>query len=153
MIHNIASIIAGYIAIFAILLIGSTVAYMALGDEGMYELTTPPWAITSVGVNLISAILGGIVCALIARSPKAPLVFAVIVFILGLLAALPVLTSGDAARGEGVTMENMLGMTMFEMMRQTPIWYALANPFIGAAGIMLGASIVRKKQHAASAAD
>lgn len=149
MVRNIASIVVGYIATFAIVLIGSAVAYSALG-EGAYDFTTPS-AVMSVVGNLVSAIAGGIICALIARSPKAPLVFAIIVFILGVLAAIPVLKDGPVAGSQGLTTEDVMGMTMIEIMRLTPVWYAVANPFIGAAGIMLGASIVRKKKRAASA--
>jgi hypothetical protein len=112
---------------------------------------TTPWAVVSVVVNLVSAIIGGIVCALIARSRKAPLAFAIIVFILGVLAAIPALQDGAAAPSEALTTEDFMRMTMIEIMRQTPVWYALANPFIKAAGIMLGASVVRKKKHGASA--
>lgn len=150
MLRIVLAIIIGYIAIALTVFIGLTSAYITLGREGVfqpgvYELTTT-WVIAAVGVNIIAAIVGGIVCALIGRRKSAPLIFAAIVFILGLAFAFPTIASYDAespARPDDITMREAM------MEGRQPTWFAFSNPFVVAIGIILGASLVQKKPRAA----
>lgn len=146
MLRIVLAVIIGYVAIALTVFIGLTSAYFALGTEGVfqpgvYELTTT-WVVAAVAVNLIAAIVGGIVCALIDRTKSTPLIFAAIVFILGIAFAFPTIASYDdesPARPDDIT--------MFEAMRdgRQPAWFAFGNPFTVAIGIMLGASLINKR--------
>jgi hypothetical protein len=146
MLRIVLAVIIGYLAIALTVFIGLTSAYIALGPEdvflpGVYDLTTT-WVVAAVGINLIAAIVGGIVCALIDRRKFAPLIFAAIVFILGIGFAIPTIASYDdesPARPEGIT--------MFDAMRdgRQPAWFAFSNPFVVGIGIILGASLVNKR--------
>lgn len=146
MIRSVLAIIIGYVAIAITVFFGLTGAYVALGSEGafepgIYELTTA-WVVTAVGANLVAAIIGGIVCALIARKKAVPVVFAAIVFVLGILVAVPSMMADETeqvARPEGIT--------MFDAMKEArqPTWFSLSNPFVAAIGIMLGASLISSR--------
>lgn len=151
MIRAVLAVIIGYAAIALTVLIGLISAYMTLGPEGVfqrgtYELTTT-WVVTAVGVNIVSAIVGGIVCALISRRKSTPLIFAAIVFILGIAVAFPTIASYDTespARPDDITMTEAM------MEGRQPTWFAFSNPFVVGMGIILGASLIssREKPHA-----
>ena len=139
MVRIILGIIIGYLAIAIIVFAGLSAAWLILGPErafqpGVYDLA-PAWGIAAVVVNIIAAITGGVICRKLSRTPTGHRVFAIIVFILGLLVALPTLQADDeppAVRPSEIP--------MLEAMRDAkqPTWFAFTNPFVAAIGIMLG---------------
>ncbi len=105
-----------------------------------YDLTAT-WVAAAVGVNIISAIIGGIVCALIDPRKSTVLIFAALVFVLGIAVAFPTIASYDAEspeRPEGITMREAM------MDGRQPTWFAFSNPFVVGIGIVLGASLVTR---------
>ncbi len=145
-VRNVLAIIIGYVAIALTVAIGLSSAYFALGSEGVfqpgvYELTTT-WVVAAVAVNIISAVIGGIVCALIARGKSTTLIFAAIVLILGIAVAFPTIASYDTelpARPDDITMSEAM------MEGRQPTWFAFSNPFVVAIGIVLGASLINNR--------
>jgi hypothetical protein len=125
-----------------------SVAYVAMGPErafqpGSYE-ASGLWLVTSFVLGFIAAVISGLVCAAMARGSKAHLGLAGLVVVLGLLMAIPTLSSpkGPAERKADVpTLEAM------QNARQ-PAWVAFLNPFVGAAGVLVGASTRRKNSNA-----
>jgi ABC-type antimicrobial peptide transport system permease subunit len=87
-------------------------------------------------IGLIAAILAGFACAAVAKNSKAPLVLAGIVLVLGLLFAIPALTSTkDPVRDSSVgNLEAMQSAIQ-------PGWIHLLNPFIGAVCVVIGARL------------
>ena len=79
----------------------------------------------------------GALCARIAPATPAPVWLAAIVIVLGGLVAIPAVMSADADRGG----QRPARITMTEAMAhaQQPLWVALLNPLLGAAGILIGA--------------
>ena len=77
------------------------------------------------------------VCAAIAKGGKAPIVLAIIVFVLGMLLAIPSLMvkKADVVRVGDVP--------MFEAMQKAkePPWVPLTFPFVGAIGVLLGGKL------------
>lgn len=136
---SIAGVIVGYL-VMAILVFGAlTTAYLGMGADrafqpGTYDVTGL-WTVTMIVVGLVAAIAGGMTCRAIA-GPGAVKALAVVVFVLGLVMAVPALTASESSKPGPRTAEvgNMDAMTK----AQTPAWAALLNPFIGAAGVMAG---------------
>ena len=100
MLRTIGAVIVGYIVMAIVVFLLLTLAYLALGAEGAFETSsfkvTKTWVLISAVSGFIAACLGGIVCAVMAKGSKAPMILAAVVFILGILLAIPVLTSSDS---------------------------------------------------------
>ena len=134
-------VILGYVVMFALVFVTFTGAYFLLGVErtfqpGSYEATMT-WNVASVVLGLASAMVGGIVCLAITRSQTGPRVLAAVVLLIGLASAVPVLTGAPAPATRGPEVSNTEAM----MNARQPVWAALANPFIGAFGVLLGARL------------
>ena len=97
---------------------------------------TTLWIVVSIALSLIAAIVGGVVCSAIAKNPRAVLALAGLVLVLGLLSAIPALTTPGANETKVRTSDvgNMEAM----MNAKQPAWIALLNPLIGVAGVMIG---------------
>ncbi len=139
----IGSVVAGYVAIFVAVFVLMTLAWMALGPAGSFQPgswdVTGTWIVVSVVVGLVAAIVGGYVCALIAKDPRGPKALVGVVVVLGILFAIPVLTGGaDVAAGPRPDV-----VPMMDAMQQAkqPAWVALLNPVLGAIGVLIGARL------------
>lgn len=147
MFRSIAAVVVGYIVMLVLVFGTFTVAYLLMGTDnafkpGAYDPSTL-WLVVSFPLALIAAVLGGIVCALIARpASRAPKALAIVVVILGLLGVVGVLmnTRPDPGPRTG-DVPNMEAM----MNAKQPVWVAVANPIIGAAGVLLGARLRASK--------
>ena len=145
----IAGIIVGYVVIFVWVLVTMAVALMVLGrsfayEEGTLEVTVG-WSLVAIALGLVGAILGGLVTALIAPSPRrTPVkVLAGILLILGLaLAVLHVFVDDPMAEPPKPVAE----MTMFEAASESiaPAWYNFAIPLVGCAGVLIGGGLKRR---------
>jgi hypothetical protein len=143
MIRLVLGVVVGYVAIFLIVMVSFSVAYLTLGSERSFQPGTFDvsfiWVIISLVLGFIAAVVGGFICHLIAQNPKASIFLAGLVLVLGLLLAIPTLSqSGD--QGSNVRSGDI---SNFEAMQQAnqPAWMALINPFLGAVGVILGARI------------
>ncbi len=141
--RNIGAVILGYVVMFAVVFVTFSIAFLMMGTTGAFEKgsydVTVLWLIISFALGLIAAVAGGFVCAAVAKGSKAPLALAGLVLVLGLLMALPMLTPSDD--GQPATRE--ADVSTFDAMqkgKQSP-WVALANPFVGVIGVLLGSKI------------
>ena len=96
MLRGIASVIVGYFAIAVATFVGILAAYGILGSEvafrrGSFEVSGQWIAIVFV-LGLLAAVLGGAVCATIARGQRAPWALAALILVLGLVMAVPTLS-------------------------------------------------------------
>jgi uncharacterized membrane protein YfcA len=95
-----------------------------------------PWLIVSFVLSFVAAVLGGYVCALIAKSLKPPKVLTAVVLALGLVLAIPALMeSGGDSQPRPETVDTVEAM---QNAKQPP-WVVLLTPFVGAVGVLLGA--------------
>jgi len=96
-------------------------------------------------VRTIAAVVGGMVCAAIAtRGSRAPIVLALLVFVLGVaMAGAAAVAPADPDRPT----ERSEDLPMFEAIRyaEAPPLATWLNPLVGAVGILLGARMVRRK--------
>src|SRR5262249_11954827 len=104
----IASVVVGYVTMFATIFVSFSGLYLLLGQDlsfrpDSYEPSVL-WTVVSFALGLGSAVLGGCVCAWIARTATPPKVLAGVVLVIGLLSAVPVLmaapTPAEARTGE-----------------------------------------------------
>ena len=119
--------------------IGLFVLYGILGSNavfrpGSFEISGQ-WIAVAFLLGLLAAILGGLVCAAIARGQRAPWVLAALILVLGLVMAVPTLSPRYEEEPTG--REGEVGT--FEAMQfgRRPSWASFVNPFIGAAGVLI----------------
>ena len=146
MVRAIFSVVVGYVAMFAAMFLAFSTLYLVLGQELSFlpESYQPSvlWTVVSFALGMGAAVIGGYVCALIARKATPPKVLAGVVLVIGLLSAIPVLmasaTPAEARTGEVGNMQAM-------MKAKQPAWVAVANPFVGLAGVLLGSRLRRPR--------
>ena len=146
MARSIIGVIVGYVTMTVLVIALFTGLYMVLGQErsfkpGVYE-PSALWVISSTVLGIIAAVGGGVVCALITRSRKAGLWLAGVVVVLGLLFA--VLALADASEPAQARLGDVSNMEAMQKARQ-PVWVMVMNPIIGAAGVVIGTSLVLRK--------
>ena len=140
----IVSVVVGYVVMFATIFLAFTGLYLLLGQDLSFRPDTYEpsllWTVVSFALGMGAAVLAGYVCARIARTTTPPKVLAGMVLVIGLLSAIPVLmaatTPAVARTGEVGNMDAM-------MKAKQPAWVAVANPFVGLVGVLLGARLWR----------
>ena len=140
----ILSVVAGYLVMFATIFLSFTGLYLILGQDlsfqpGNYEPSVL-WIVASFALGIGAAMLGGYSCARIARAATPPKVLAGLVLVIGVLSAAPALmaetTPAETRSGEVGNLDAM-------MKAKQPAWVAVANPFVGLAGVLLGSRLRR----------
>jgi hypothetical protein len=140
----ISSVVVGYVAMFVAMFLAFSGLYLLMGQElsfrpGSYQPSVL-WTVVSFALGAGAAVFGGCVCAWIARTATPPKVLAGVVLVIGLLSAIPVLTAAATPAEERTgEMGNLDAM----MKAKQPAWVALANPFVGLAGVLLGSRLRR----------
>src|SRR3989442_1216441 len=93
MVRSVLAVIVAYIITFILQVVAFTTIYTVMGADwsfkpASYQASTP-WTAMQFAVILVTAIIGGLICAAIAKGGRAPLALAAVVLVLGLgLAAL-----------------------------------------------------------------
>ncbi|MEO6394136.1 MAG: hypothetical protein ABIP75_19945 [Pyrinomonadaceae bacterium] len=145
MLRGIVGVIVGYLAMFVVVFLCLTAAYLIMGTERVFLpgsfVADMPWMIIMVIVSIIAAVIGGLVCAKVAGGSTAPKVLAVLVFVLGLLLAIGTMGDNKAAVPRTGELSN------FEAMKNAkePQWFSFANPLIGAIGVLAGAGLAKRR--------
>ena len=141
MVRFLAAIVIGYLVMFIVVVGIFMAAYPLVGIDRLFEpgsyQAAGGWIVLSFAVGLLAAMTAGSLCARIAPETTAPLWLAAIVLVLGGLMAIPVVMNASTSRG-GVRPPHI---TMSDAMAhaEQPVWVALLNPLVGAAGILIGA--------------
>src|SRR5262245_52720174 len=85
----ILAVIVSYVAMFVLTFLAFTCAYVVLGADQAFKprmfLASNRWIALSFVIQIIVAIIGGFICAAIAKGGKAPLALAILVLVIGLL--------------------------------------------------------------------
>src|SRR6266446_313618 len=89
--RSIIAVIASYIAMFVLNLIAFVGLFLMIGTDNAFRprsyLASNRWIAISFAIIFVTAIISGLICAVIAKGGKAPLALAVVVIVLGLLLA------------------------------------------------------------------
>jgi hypothetical protein len=144
MLRAILAVIVSYIVMFVLIFVAFTCAYLLMGADnafkpGTYQASNR-WIAMAFAVNLVIAIIGGLICAVIAKGGKAPLALAAVVFVLGLLLAIPALM---IKKPDMVRTGNVSNMEAMQKAKQPP-WVPFTFPIIGAIGVLIGGKLKRR---------
>jgi hypothetical protein len=147
MLKSIVGVVVGYIVMFIFASVVFAGAYFGLGvdrvfESGSYAVSTL-WIALMIAIALIGGILGGLTCAAISKSYTACVVFAALVFALGLIMGLPNALKEHPTTVRSDDVPNFQAMQL----AQAPVWLCFLNPALGAVGVLLGGR--RKKNPAA----
>ncbi len=153
MVRNVLGVIVGYIVLALFIMCFFTGLYMALGADktfqpGTYE-PTMMWNALAFVLGLAATILGGVVCALIARRKGAVIGLMVVILVLGFAevvfqVAMPKDPPGPR---EGTVTNFDAAMKAIK-----PLWVTIANPLLGALGAWIGGKMVLKGKGPSAAA-
>ena len=144
--RSVIAVIVGYLVMFVLAFIAFTCAFLILGAEvvfkpGMYE-ASPTWVGIAFVINVVVAIIGGIICASIAKSGRSPLALAILAVVLGLVVAIADMNKGKINSGV-VRAPNTPNLEAVQK-AYWPVWVPFAFPFTSAIGILAGAKLKRR---------
>jgi peptidoglycan/LPS O-acetylase OafA/YrhL len=146
MVRTIVGIIVGYITMFVLVFVVFTCVFLLMGTEWSFKPNSfdasNSWIAMALVANLIIGIAGGLVCALIAKGGKAPLILALVVFVLGLVLAIAAVRAHDAPTNQ-VRSGTVTQVEAMQKARE-PLWVPFTFPVIGAVGVLIGGKL--KKQ-------
>ena len=146
MLRSVLAVIVGYLVIFVLSICAFTGAYAIMGAEGAFKPgsfdASLRWMAMAFAVYFVLGIIGGLVCAAIAKGGRAPLALAAVVLLLGLVFAIPSLI----ARTDTTNTVRTGDVPMIEAMQKAkePLWGPLLFPVVGAAGVLIGGRLKRR---------
>jgi hypothetical protein len=139
-------VIVGYVTMFVLVFATFTGVFLLMGTDWSFKPNSfeasNAWITMSLVANLVIGVIGGLVCALIARGGKAPMVLAIVVFVLGLLLAIPSIMAHQKNAGE-VRTGNVTQMEAMQKANE-PVWVPFTFPFVGAIGVLIGGRLKRR---------
>ncbi len=138
-----ASVVVGYVAMAALVVAGTGLAWLILGAEAAFrassQVASAPWSALMCLFGFAAAAVGGCLAAAVGRQDtRTPeQVLAGLVLVLGFALAFMQLGAEPPALPEGRTTAQL---TWSEAGRVavSPTWYNFSIPCIGAAGVLLG---------------
>jgi len=141
--RTILAVILGYVVMFLLVFLLFTGAYFAMGAEGAFQLgsysPSALWLAVSFALGFVAALAAGCTAVWIGRKMTAGYALAGLVFVLGLVFAIPtIMEPPDPAAI--VRLGDVPNLEAMQNARQ-PLWVALVNPFLGAVGVMIGARL------------
>ena len=146
MLRSALGVIVGYIAMFILQVFAFMTIYSLMGANwsfkpASYEASTQ-WTVMQFAVILVTTIIAGLICAIIARGGKAPLALAAVVLVLGLAlaAASTAFRPADTHELRAGNVPNMEAMSK----ARHPSWVIFLGPVIGAVGVLIGGKLKRR---------
>jgi len=146
MTRTIVAVIVGYITMFVLVSVVFICAFLLMGTEWSFKPNSfdasNRWIAMSLVANVVIGIIGGLVCVLIAKPGKAPLILALVVFVLGLLFAIPAVIAHDAS----TNLVRTGTVTQVEAMQKArePLWVPFTFPVLGAVGVLIGGRLKKR---------
>ena len=146
MIRSIIAVIASYLTMFVLGFIAFAGAFLILGSEvvfkpGVFAVTTT-WIGIGFVICIVEAIIGGFLCALIAKGGRAPLALAILAFVLALAVSVADMNKGKMNAG----MIRTASTPQMEAIQKVywPMWVPFAFSFTSPIGILIGAKLRRR---------
>lgn len=146
MLRSVLGVIVAYILMFILQVAAFMTIYTMMGADwsfktASYQASTR-WTVMQFVVIFVTAAIGGLACALIARGGKAPLVLAAVVLVLGF--ALGVLgTAMRPADTHEARTGNVANMEAMSKARH-PMWVVFLGPVVAALGVVVGGKLKRR---------
>lgn len=144
--RSIAGVIVGYLVMFALQFALFMTVYTVMGANwsfkpASYHASTR-WTVMQFVVVFVTAVIAGLICALIARGGKAPLALAVVILLIGFALGAAHIATQPPDTGELRTADtpNLVAMTK----ARHPAWVIFLGPLIGAVGAIAGGKLKRR---------
>ena len=144
--RSIAAVIVSYIVMFVLQFAVFMTVYTVMGPNWSFKpvsyQASTRWTVMQFAVVFVTALIAGLVCALIAKGGKAPLALAVVALAIGFtLGAIHIATQpADTHELRTADVPNMVAMTK----ARHPMWVIFAGPVIAALGIVVGGKLKRR---------
>ena len=145
MARSIIAVIVGYLVMFILVSATFMGVFLLMGVEWSFKPASfeasNAWNVMSLIASFVVAVIGGFLCAAIAKGSRAPIALAIVVFALGLLMAIPTLFANKANANRVRTGD----LSQFEAMQNAtqPAWVPFTFPILGVAGVLVGAKLKR----------
>ena len=148
MVKTIVGVMVGYLAMVVVIMIVFTAAYKVMGAEvvfkpGVFEVSAA-WITLSLVVSVFAALTGGYLSVFIAKNQAASRALAVVILIIGLIAAVMYTRQGRDTRPLVRTESEISSEEAMKHARE-PLWLSFLNPLIGAAGVLIGGRFMKTK--------
>jgi magnesium-transporting ATPase (P-type) len=146
MLKSVLGVIGGYLLMIILQFAAFMTIYTVMGANWSFKPdsfhASTRWTLMQFTVVFLTAALAGLVCAIVAKGGKAPLVLAVVVLLIGFaLAATHVATQPpDTNEMRTANTPNMEAMVK----ARHPVWVVFLGPVIGAAGVVIGGKLRRR---------
>ena len=146
MARSIIGVIVGYVTMFILNFAVFVGVYAVIGPNNAFKphrfLASNRWILMSFVATFITAIVAGLICALIAKGGKAPLVLAILIIVLGLLLAVPAVMKGKA-NADMIRLGDVPSMEAAQK-AYWPIWVPFTLPVIQGIGALIGGKLKRR---------
>ena len=146
MLRSVLGVIIGYLVMFILQFAVFMTVYTVLGPNWSFKPSSyhasNRWTVMQFAVIFITALIAGLICALIARGGRAPLVLAVVALAIGFaLGALHIASQPpDTGELRTANVPNMEAMTK----ARHPSWVIFLGPVLAAVGIVIGGKLKRR---------
>jgi hypothetical protein len=131
---------------FALNFLAFVTLYAVVGETQAFKprmfLASNRWIAMSFAFIFVTAIIAGLICAVIARSGRANLALAIVNLALGWLLAIPAVMKANANAGlvrTGPTPQMEAAQKAY-----WPIWVPFAFPVISAVGVLIGGRLKKR---------
>ena len=146
MARTIIGVIVGYVLMFLLNFAGFVTLYAVIGPNqafapGLY-LASTKWIAISAVILLITGVIAGLVCAMIAAGGRAPLALAIVVVVLGLLLAIPAMMKAQI--NSKLVRSGDVPQMQAAQLAYWPVWCPFAFPFISAIGVLAGGKLKQR---------
>jgi hypothetical protein len=131
---------------FVLNFLGFVTLYAVVGETQAFKprtyLASNRWIAMSFAFIFVSAIIAGLICAVIAKGGKANLALAVVIIVLGFLLAIPAVMKAKANAG----MVRTGNTPQMEAAQKAywPIWTPFTFPLISAVGVLIGGRLKKR---------
>lgn len=149
MLRNTLAVIASYIVMAVLIVIGLSAAFIAMGADrayqpGTYDVSTL-WLFVMLATSIIAAIVGGLCVALISdRSKGARLALCIVIAVLGTLSIAMQAVATDPAPEDLVRTADVSTFDAASKAR-TPLWVGILSPIVGISGVIIGFNLIKPK--------
>ena len=146
MARSIIAVIVSYIIMFVLNLICFISLYALVGETQAFKprtyLASNRWIAMSFACIFVTAIISGLICALIAKGGRAPLALAVVVIVLGLLLAIPAVIKHH--NNENLVRPATVSSAEAARLAYWPDWVPFTFPIISAVGVLIGGRLKKR---------
>ncbi len=146
MARSIIAVIASYVIMFVLNFLGFVTLYSIVGEDQAFKprmyLASNRWIAMSCAFIFVSAIIAGLICAVIAKGGKANLALAIVIIVLGWLLAIPAVMKAKANSGM-IRAGNTAQMEAAQK-AYWPMWTPFTFPIISAVGVLVGGKLKKR---------